>query len=225
MRKSAPVAFLAAGFLIFTGLISAAPAYADDEEDDSTSEVVEVGDNGKIETHLPHPPKPVEEKRKELEEKYGKQGRLSVPPLVIRPMRDTDDVAKDAADSNDTDDTAVGTAGGTSLGTDGKVNGAGAKVVGGQPLTGISGPLGAASARFIAINPVSAGTEGAPGVAGTGRQVDPERNVAIDISNVNFTRKTPADAFIQSAAVGLYAMAAGAVVLAIFAATRAIRRK
>lgn len=224
MRKSAPVALLAAGFLIFTGL-AAAPAYADDEEDDSTSEVVEVGDNGKVETHLPRPPKPVEEKRKELEKKYGKQGRLSVPPLVIRPMRDTDDVAEDAADSNDTDDAAVGTAGGTILGTDGKVNGAGAKIIGGQPLTGTSGPVGAANSKFIAINPVSAGETGLPGAAGAGRQVNPEQNTAIDISTVNFTRKTPADAFIQSAAVGLYAMAAGAVALAIFAATRAIRRK
>jgi hypothetical protein len=225
MRKSAPVAFLAAGFLIFTGLIAAAPAYADDEEDDTSSEVIEVGDNGKVEVHLPHPPKPVEQKRKELEEKYGKQGRLSVPPLVIRPMRDTDDMANEPADSADTDDVAAGTSAGTGLVTGGKVNGAGAKVVGGQPVTDTNSPLGVASARFIAINPVSAGTEGAPGVAGQGRQVNPEQNTAIDISTINFTRKTPADAFIQSAAVGLYAMAAGAVVLAIFAATRAIRRK
>ena len=86
MRKSAPVAFLLAGFLVFGGLIMSTPAYAEDEDDEGTSEVMQS----------PAPEKPRhkkgEEKRKELEEKYGKQGRLSVPPLIIRPKRDNDDL-------------------------------------------------------------------------------------------------------------------------------------
>jgi hypothetical protein len=228
MRKSAPGALLAAGFLIFSGLISAAPAHADDEEDDSTSEVVELGDNGKVETHLPRPPKPAGElKRKELEEKYGKQGKLSVPPLVIRPMRDTDDVYEEIEDEDDTDSDSATTSTGSSSSTavESKVSGAGAKVVGGQTSGTVAGSVGAASARFIAVNPVSASGAGIAGDASTGRQVNPERNTAIDISNVNFTRKTPADAFIQASQVGLYAMAVGAVVLALVAASRAIRRK
>ena len=237
MRKSAPVAFLAAGFLIFTGLIVAAPAYADDEDEDSTSEILEVGDNGKTETHLPKPPKPVkptgELKRKELEEKYGKTWRLSVPPLVIRPMRETDDVVEESDDSDDYEDTDTpaatsSTSSSSTTGTtatDPKVSGAGAKVVGGQPQTSVTGALGIASSQFIAVNPVSAGKAGLAGITSTGRQVNPEQSTAIDISNVKLTRKTPADAFIQASQVGLYAMAVGAVVLALVAASRAIRRK
>lgn len=234
MRKSAPVAFLAAGFLIFASLIVATPAHAEDEEE-STSEVLEVGSNGKVETHLPKPFKPVkpagEQKRKELEEKYGKQGKLSLPPLVIRPMRETDDVLEEE-DSEDTDDDdAVSSSSSqTTAATDSKVSGAGAKVVGGQAtsssVTGssVSGGISTAE-KFIAVNPVSAGNAGVAGFTGVGRQVNPERNTAIDISNVNFTRKTPAEAFIQASQVGLYAMSLGAIALALVAVTRAIRRK
>ena len=91
MRKLAPAAFLISGILVFGGLFVAAPAYADDEDQAPTSDVVE--------TPKEHEPKPSKEphiKRDELEQKYGKQGRLSLPPLVIRPKRDTDEVSEDS---------------------------------------------------------------------------------------------------------------------------------
>ena len=59
----------------------------------------------------------------------------------------------------------------------------------------------------------------------SGTMVNPQQNTAIDLSKVEFTKKTPSDVFIQAAQVGLYAMAAGALALSLFAATRAIRRK
>jgi hypothetical protein len=80
-------------------------------------------------------------------------------------------------------------------------------------------PVGAA---FIAVNPALKGAA-TGGVIGS--PVYPERNVPIDISNVKFTRKTPADVFIQASQVGLYVMAAGALALSAIAASRAIRRK
>jgi hypothetical protein len=55
--------------------------------------------------------------------------------------------------------------------------------------------------------------------------VDPKLNAPIDISNAQFTKKTPADMFLQAAQVGLYAMGVGAIALALIAATRSIRRK
>jgi hypothetical protein len=79
-----------------------------------------------------------------------------------------------------------------------------------------------AGTDFVAVNPAlkEAGLAVANGTA-----VYPERNVPIDISNVKFTRKTPADVFIQASQVGLSVMAAGALVLSAIAASRAIRRK
>ncbi len=213
MRKSAPVAFLLAGFLVLAGLFTASPAFADDEEDeDSTSEVVEV--DTPLTVHPPkpsHAPKPEgEKKRKELEEKYGKKDRLALPPLVIRPIRDTDDLEAEA-DEDDEDDSTV--AGSTVHQTPAPDSTAAA---------GVSGSVGIASAGFIAINPVSASNAGN---AASGRAVNPEQSNPIDISQVKFSRKTPAEVFIQASQVGLYAMAVGAVALGLVAASRAIRRK
>ncbi len=211
MRKSAPVAFLLSGFLVFGAVAFSAPAYADDDEDEETSEVVES----------PSPLQPKhkkgEEKRKELQEKYGKQGRLSVPPLIIRPKRDNDDL-EESSEVEDGDE-AQST---QSVTPDAPVTGAGAKVLGGQSAADSPSSLGIASTNFIAINPMTA-ADGAAG--GTGRAVNPQQNTPIDISKVRFTRKTPAEVFIQASQVGLYAMAAGAIVLGLIAASRAIRRK
>lgn len=210
MRKSVPVAFLLSGFLIFGAFAFSTPAYAEDGEDEETSEVVQI----------PSPEQPKhkkgDEKRKELEEKYGKQGRLSVPPLVIRPKRDNDDLeAEESAEvEEDEQESSQGLTPDAPLG--------GAKVQGGQTTAETPGSLGIASTNFIAINPMTA-ADGAAG--GTGRAVNPQQNTPIDISNVRFTRKTPAEVFIQASQVGLYAMAAGAIVLGLIAASRAIRRK
>lgn len=212
MRKSAPVAFLLSGFLVFGAVAFSAPAYADDDEDEETSEVVES----------PSPLQPKhkkgEEKRKELEAKYGKQGRLSVPPLIIRPKRDSDDL--EGVESSEVEDEETQST--QSVTPDAPVTGAGAKVLGGQSAADSPSSLGIASTNFIAINPMTA-ADGAAG--GTGRAVNPQQNTPIDISNVRFTRKTPAEVFIQASQVGLYAMAAGAIVLGLIAASRAIRRK
>lgn len=214
MRKSAPVAFLLSGFLVFGAVAFSAPSYADDDEDEETSEVVES----------PSPLQPKhkkgEEKRKELEEKYGKQGRLSVPPLIIRPKRDSDDL--EGVESSEVEDEDEETQSTQSVTPDAPVTGAGAKVLGGQSAADSPSSLGIASTNFIAINPMTA-ADGAAG--GTGRAVNPQQNTPIDISNVRFTRKTPAEVFIQASQVGLYAMAAGAIVLGLIAASRAIRRK
>jgi hypothetical protein len=112
---------------------------------------------------------PKNKRHEEIEQKFGKQGKLAFPPIVIRPMRDA------------------------SVGSD-----------------------------FVAVNPALT-QEGVAEASGTA--VYPERNVPIDISNVKFTRRTPADVFIQASQVGLFVMAGGALVLSAIAASRAIRRK
>jgi hypothetical protein len=167
MRKLTPAAFLLSGIFVFGSLfvssvISSTTAFADDE-DEPTSSVQEV------EPHQGPEHSPKNKRHEEIEQKFGKQGRLAFPPMVIRPMRET------------------------SLGSD-----------------------------FVAVNPAlkQAGVSEASGTS-----VYPERNVPIDISNVKFTRKTPADVFIQASQVGLSVMAAGALVLSAIAASRAIRRK
>lgn len=80
MLNSAPAAFLLSGVIVFGGLFLSTPAQADDKNDEVSNS--EVGTENFDEQHP---------KRRELEQKYGKEGRLSLPPLVIRPKRDTDD--------------------------------------------------------------------------------------------------------------------------------------
>jgi hypothetical protein len=72
--------------------------------------------------------------------------------------------------------------------------------------------------------------ESVPNVSG-GEQVvepnsaafDPNANQPIDMRNVNPSKKTPADVFIESAQIGVGAMAAGAAVLGVTAAVRGSR--
>ena len=234
MRKLAPAAFLISGILVFGGLFIATPAQADDDEETSTTEVVSTPKpQSPRPEHTDKPrPKPSKEphiKRDELEQKYGKEGRLSLPPLVIRPKRDTDEVTESSAfevededDSSETpassttkiDKTGKASAGSATAGT----NGTGST----SQSTGLDSGVGAASAGFIAINPAA---KNSLVTSKAGTLVNPKQNVPIDISNVQFTRKTPADMFIQAAQVGLYAMGVGAIALALIAASRAIRRK
>ena len=165
MRKLTPAAFLLSGIFVFGSLvvssaITSTPAFAEDENESTLQEVEPR--QGPLNS-------PKNKRHEEIEQKFGKKGRLAVPPMVIRPMREN------------------------SLGSD-----------------------------FVAVNPAlkEAGLAEASGTA-----VYPERNVPIDISNVKFTRKTPADVFIQASQAGLYVMGAGALVLSAIAASRAIRRK
>mgnify|MGYP000184468696 CR=1 FL=1 len=109
MRKLAPAAFLISGIIVFGGLFIATPAQADDEDESSSSQV-----DSTPRPHAPHPeqsdsPRPRVSKephikRNELEQKYGKDGRLSLPPLVIRPTRDTDEISDTSVGDDDDDD-------------------------------------------------------------------------------------------------------------------------
>ena len=233
MRKLAPAAFLISGILVFGGLFIATPAQADDEDQAPTSDVVE--------TPKEHEPKPSKEphiKRDELEQKYGKQGRLSLPPLVIRPKRDTDEVSDDTQTDLDVTKPAKNPNKATNKspkmnsGSTTTVDKTGAASAGSAPApvrsgsatdtSGSDSGVSKASAGFIAINPAAKNSVVTPK---PGTMVDPKLNAPIDISKAQFTKKTPADMFLQAAQVGLYAMGVGAIVLALIAATRSIRRK
>lgn len=195
MPKIELVALAATGLLIFGGVFSSAPAFAEDDdnednqdnkqtsqvspslkpqgaddEDDEESQESDI--NETVETELKH---------QELEEKYGKEGHLSLPPLVIRPEGYID-ISR------------------TSL-----IGGAGA--FGGLPQN--PGPQNQTRKDRPTETVI----------------IDPEKNVAIDISSVSSSRKTPADVFIESATTGLFAMGFGAVGLGVVAGSRAIRRR
>ena len=245
MRKLAPAAFLISGIIVFGGLFIAAPAHADDEDQAPSSDVVEAPKPRG--THAPRPeesgqpipmPKPSKEphiKRVELEQKYGKQGRLSLPPLVIRQKRDTDEVSDDTQIDLDVTKPAKNPSKSPSKlnsGSTAPIDKTGAASAGSAPApvrsgsstdaSGSDSGVSKASAGFIAINPAAKNSVLTP-KAGT--MVDPKQNAPIDISKAQFTKKTPADMFLQAAQVGLYAMGVGAIALALIAATRSIRRK
>jgi hypothetical protein len=52
---------------------------------------------------------------------------------------------------------------------------------------------------------------------------DPNANKPIQMQNIHPNKKTPADVFIESAQIGVGAMAAGAAVLGVTAAVRGVR--
>ena len=202
MPKIELVALAATGLLIFGGAFTAAPAFAEDDEkddnertsqstptpkiqsssdedsedEDSEDESVESEINESRETELKH---------QELEEKYGKEGHLSLPPLVIRPE------------------------GFSEPGRSTLVGGAGSFI-------GLGLGLGLAPK-----NPAGADQRRPTETV----IINPEKNIAIDISAVSPAKKTPADVFIESATTGLLAMGFGAVGLGVVAGTRAIRRR
>ena len=155
--------------------------------------------------------------------------------MVIRPKRDTDEVAngsdlniqdfdKDSKSDSGADLGKVygAASGAASAGSGAAITGSAGTVGSPKGPSGSDAKVGNASAGFIAINPAATGSVLS---VKSGTMVDPQQNTAIDISKVNFTKKTPADVFIQAAQVGLYAMAAGALALSLLAASRAIRRK
>lgn len=104
MRKIAPVAFLTAGFLVF-GVLLATPASADDEDiivsitssfprqgDDDSSEFEsdqddseDDSDEATDEDESDAEEAEEEAKHKELRDKYGDDGKMMLPPLVIKP--------------------------------------------------------------------------------------------------------------------------------------------
>jgi hypothetical protein len=92
MRKSAFLANRIAGIGAITGatlilvLISNPIAWAEDEK--SATSTVEIESD--LSELSPIEKSGSEDKREELEKKYGKQGHLSVPPLVVRPMNNSD---------------------------------------------------------------------------------------------------------------------------------------
>lgn len=92
MRKSAFMANLwglvaaMIGATLILGLISSPKAWAEDEKAEVTSSVEEMVEQSELN---PGQKSRSDDKRRELEEKYGKEGHLSVPPLVVRPMGNT----------------------------------------------------------------------------------------------------------------------------------------
>ncbi len=243
MRKLAPAAFLISGIIVFGGLFVSAPAHADDDDQVPSSDVVESPKQreprpDKTGFPMPKPSKEPHVKRDELEQKYGKEGRLSLPPLVIRPKRDTDEVSDDT--QIDLDETkpvknsnkATNKLPKLNSGSTSTIDKTGAASAGSAPApvragsatdtSGSDAGVSKASAGFIAINPAAKNSVVTP-KAGT--MVNPNQNAPIDISKAQFTKKTPADMFLQAAQVGLYAMGVGAIALSLIAATRSIRRK
>jgi hypothetical protein len=191
MRK-----LIAASILISGSLLYGTPALADDQDKDSSTLQEVKQEDGQSSK---------DKKHQEIEQKYGKKGKLTFSPLIIRPMRESDSLDEDSDDSSDDDDEREESQ--TARNDDSA-----------KSLSVAS----AGTAGFIAVNPAlkSAGSAGMDGTV-----VFPERNAPIDISNVKLNRKTPADAFLQAAQFGLSVMAAGALALTAVAASRAIRRK
>jgi hypothetical protein len=143
----------------------------------------------------PASPAPYERKVHTTRPKHheGDEFQVAVPPMVITP---------------DLDDHAA------SLGT-----GTGVGSVKPKQAFKVSPPKSGAGATKTV--PDTAGKEQV--IEPNSAAFDPTANEPIQMQNVHPTSKTPADVFIESAQIGVGAMAAGAVVLAVTAAMRGVR--
>jgi hypothetical protein len=203
MRKSQLTALAASGLVIFSVIFAPAAAFADDEDDDDRdSSVIEPSKAPRSETDRKH---------KDLEERYGKDGHLIVPPLVIRPEKEGEEHAVVAPP------TGLGsTSGQNSIAPNGEsINIEGASLGRGFVLTT---PNGGSAGQVV-------GSNAGQLVNDTLTSFDPEQNMPVEIGTSQAGSKTPADIFIESATVGLIAMGVGAISLGAIAGTRAIRRK
>lgn len=203
MPKSPLTAMVASGLVLFGVFFAPATAFADDEDDDDRdTSVIEPGKREHDETDRKH---------KYLEERYGKDGHLIVPPMVIRPEKEGEEQGMVAPS------TGFGaTSGQNSISPKGEsTNIEGASLDRGFVLTT---PSGGSVGQVV-------GSSAGQVVNETLTSFDPEQNLPVEIGTSQAGTKTPADIFIESATVGLIAMGVGAVTLGAIAGTRAIRRK
>ncbi len=203
MRKSQLTALAASGLVLFGLFFVPAAAYADDEDDDDRdASVIEPGKREHDETDRKH---------KDLEERYGKDGHLIVPPLVIRPEKEGEEhsiIAPSTGRGNTSGQNSIAPIGES-------VNIEGASIGRGFVLTT---PSGGSVGQVVGPNMGQLANE-------TLTSFDPEQNLPVEIGTSRAGSKTPADIFIESATVGLIAMGIGAISLGAIAGTRAIRRK
>ncbi|MFM6971808.1 MAG: hypothetical protein ACKOWH_04385 [Rhodoluna sp.] len=222
IRKSAYAAFIAALALILMGSFGTSASFADDKNDetgvvkitsdssgesDEGDEAEEADSEDESDESPEHQDSEIEKKHKELDDMYGKQPSLTVPPLVIRPYRDSDD--KNGIDDGD-----------DGIGTN-SVNGSGGALGSNSVLPG---GLSSAGLNFIAISPRDYRYAFGGGIS-PGTPVNPEENSPITIQQISFDQSTPAEVFLQASQVGLYVMGAGAVALGVLAGASIIRRK
>lgn len=198
MRKLPLVAAAASGLVLFGVFFAPNIALADDDDEDDSS-VVEPYRPGHSETDRKH---------KDLEDRYGKEGHLIVPPLVIRPEKDGEE------DLVVSPPTSTGTATQNSV------------LPNSQPITTQKSSAGSFVLTTPHGQPVGSIAGTPPVLANeTLTSFNPEQNMPVEIDSRNLTNKTPADLFIESATAGLIAMGVGAISLGAIAGTRAIRRK
>jgi hypothetical protein len=151
---------------------------------------------------------------------------IALPPVVIKPAKPSKS-AKPAKPIKKTTDGTASTEASSStnsanIGSPVQAGGANKASVG-SPASSIGS--GAEGKESIS-EPENGLIEPEEGQLGRGKtEIDPVANVPIELSKVQPTKKTPADTFVESATVGVGAMAAGAAVLATVAFTRGSRAR
>jgi len=166
---------------------------------------------------------------------YGDHGQTNhhgvIPPVVIRPHEDGDDYGFDDgdADNNGVPDDNIG--GGVLPPIPGGLPhpGPSATPTPGATLAPSATGASRASTNFV-VAPLGVGSNAVSGQAtsSTPRKVsaiDPQASPAIELAGVKTSSKTPADIFMESATLGISAMAVGALAFGGVASVRAIRAR
>jgi len=214
-----PIAFSASAASAATSSDSSTPAATQDP-------VFTSAEGGDDEGEHHHKPKTQNDDTK---------NHAAIPPVVIRPHEDGDTVGDDQGDAADaeTNDDASGNAGDGTM-TDPTPNPDLAPIKNMDPSmterTGIAGdPISLATAfsatsQYV-VAPLNAG-QNPPGSTPIGsdvQNIDPQAAPVIDVAGMHTSSKTPADLFMESATLGLAAMAIGGLALGGVAGVRAIR--
>jgi hypothetical protein len=152
----------------------------------------------------------------------------AIPPVVIRPHEDGD--TPDA----ETNDDASGNAGDGTM-TDPTPNPDLAQITGVDPsMTERNSTAGdpislttafSTSSRQYVVAPLNAGQNpaGSKAIGSRVQVIDPQSAPPVQIAGIQTSSKTPADLFMESATLGLAAMAVGALAFGGVAGVRAIR--
>ena len=174
-------------------------AWPDAQDNDDDSDDYEHDDEDEALEHRMH---------QELESRYGKHGSFQIPPLVLRPGRNTSQ-----------DPTALGAVGSEpvllnpTIITPSSING----VV----VEGVTVAIGTAASSAEATG--QAGVVGAQGMGASSIAQTVVAAKPVDFARVQLNQQTPAQQFFNVATIALATLAAAAVALGATVGVRALR--
>jgi hypothetical protein len=164
--------------------------------------------------------KAADEKRKEIENKYGDSLAITLPPLVIKPVSPSK--INDSTGSATTDSGSGSTANPTDSQTPGN---SGADETGAETEGAVEGAFEVSALDVSQHQSSSSASNGALGSRVALYQLDSQASQALVVDSIQLTKSTPADEFLNAASWSLVGLGGAAATLLLGAGISAFRAR